>query len=220
MIKEVQEIVALFDIHRNNENAAQMEAYMRNLFPFLGIKAPLRREIQKSFLQTNKPSVAWIKVLWELPEREYQLFAVDLLFIMKKKLGREQMDLIEWTLTNKSWWDTVDGIASGIVGYMFAKDASLRDELAEKWINSDNMWLNRTAILFQLRYKDKTDQNTLYGYILKHINSNEFFIQKAIGWALREYSKTNPNSVIEFVSNNALKSLSHREALKWMNNRP
>lgn len=220
MIKEVQEIVALFDIHRNNENAAQMEAYMRNLFPFLGIKAPLRREIQKSFLQTNKPSVAWIKVLWELPEREYQLFAVDLLFTMKKKLGREQMDLIEWTLTNKSWWDTVDGIASGIVGYMFAKDASLRDELAEKWINSDNMWLNRTAILFQLRYKDKTDQNTLYGYILKHINSNEFFIQKAIGWALREYSKTNPNSVIEFVSNNALKSLSHREALKWMNNRP
>lgn len=220
MIKEVQEIVALFDIHRNNENAAQMEAYMRNLFPFLGIKAPLRREIQKSFLQTNKPSVAWIKVLWELPEREYQLFAVDLLFIMKKKLGREQMDLIEWCLTNKSWWDTVDGIASGIVGYMFAKDASLRDEFAEKWINSDNMWLIRTAILFQLRYKDKTDQNTLYGYILKHINSNEFFIQKAIGWALREYSKTNPNSVIEFVSNNALKSLSHREALKWMNNRP
>ncbi|MFC4776021.1 DNA alkylation repair protein [Paenibacillus sp. GCM10023252] len=207
-----------FEHHRDPHAAAAMEAYMRNQFPFLGIKAPKRREIQKELLKEHTPTPAWIQLLWELPEREYAVFATDLLIKLRKKLGPEHMGLIEYCITTKSWWDTVDAIASHVVGYMFANFPNLREEYAEKWICSDNLWLNRTVILHQLSYKQKTDEVRLYESILIHAGSLEFFHQKAIGWALREYAKTNPDSVLSFVREyeKVLKPLSRREALKHL----
>jgi 3-methyladenine DNA glycosylase AlkD len=155
--------------------------------------------------------------LWELPEREYLCVAIDILNNIKKTLGPNDIILIENCITNKSWWDTVDGLATSIVGYLFEKNPSLQEEYAKKWNDSDNIWLNRSAILFQLHYKQKTNEALLYNLILNHASSSEFFIQKAIGWALREYSKTNATSVMDFIHNHNLKSLSKREGLKWLN---
>jgi 3-methyladenine DNA glycosylase AlkD len=212
----INALVKMYESHRNPQAAKAMAAYMRDQYPFLGIKTPLRREILKEFLISNPPNKEWIPILWKLPEREYLCVAIDILDKIKKKLGPNDIILIEKCITNKSWWDTVDGLATNIVGYLFGKYPSLQEEYAVKWNQSDNMWLNRTAILFQLHYKQKTNETLLYNFILNHASSSEFFIQKAIGWALREYSKTNAASVVEFIHHHKLKPLSIREGLKWL----
>ncbi|RIE01659.1 DNA alkylation repair protein [Cohnella faecalis] len=203
-----------FERHRDPSAAEAMEGYMRGQFPFFGIKAPLRRELMKAFLAEHSPSKELIWLLWNLPEREYAALAVDLLFKIRKQLEPADIALVERCIVTKSWWDTVDGIASSVVGYLFDRFPELRDEYAERWIRSDNFWLNRTAILFQLRYKEKTDERRLYDYVRRHAGSSEFFLQKAIGWALREYAKTSPASVVRFVGAHEWKPLSRREALK------
>ncbi|MCK5077528.1 MAG: DNA alkylation repair protein, partial [Calditrichia bacterium] len=118
----------------------------------------------------------------------------------------------------KSWWDTVDFIATNLVGPLFEKYSELIIPYTKKWMDSGNIWLQRTSILFQLKYKEKTDFKLIIGFIQQCSSSNEFFIQKAIGWILREYSKTDASTVIEFVKNNKLAPLSEREALKWLKN--
>jgi 3-methyladenine DNA glycosylase AlkD len=213
----INALVKVYESHKDPQTAKAMAAYMRDQYPFLGIKTPLRREILKNFLITNPPNKEWIPKLWELPEREYLCVAIDILNNIKKTLGPNDIILIENCITNKSWWDTVDGLATSIVGYLFEKNPSLQEEYAKKWNDSDNIWLNRSAILFQLHYKQKTNEALLYNLILNHASSSEFFIQKAIGWALREYSKTNATSVMDFIHNHNLKSLSKREGLKWLN---
>lgn len=118
---------------------------------------------------------------------------------------------MEWLISTKSWWDTVDAIAPKPVGKIAASYPEVIEETLDGWAVHENMWLRRAAILFQLKYKEKTDDALLYRYILKNADSKEFFIQKAIGWALREYSKTNPASVKEFIENHKLAPLSVRE---------
>ena len=120
-------------------------------------------------------------------------------------------------IVNKSWWDTVDYIAVKLVGKHFENFPELIPKHIKTWNSSGNLWLNRTAILFQLQYKKKTDINLLFDIIEKQAGSREFFIQKAIGWVLREYSKTDENAVRKFVMQTNLSSLSKREALKWLN---
>ncbi|WP_410511475.1 DNA alkylation repair protein [Paenibacillus sp. BR2-3] len=185
--------------------AKAMSAYMRDQFPFLGIKTPLRSEIIKEFLALHPP------------EREYQYTALDILLKIRRKLEPQDLPLIEGFITSRSWWDTVDLLASNAAGFLLHKFPQLQAEYGEKWLQSDNMWLNRTALLFQLHYKQDTNEALLYRYILTHAESPEFFIQKAIGWALREYSKINPASVKNFIEKENLKPLSKREGLKWMN---
>src|SRR5699024_9475553 len=112
--------------------------------------------------------------------------------IKNKKLLKEcHITLIEHIITTKSWWDTVDAIATHLVGELFAKYPHLITEKGDNWLRLENIWLQRSMILFQLKYKEKTNEDLLYSIIkqLKHID--EFFIQKAIGWSLREHSKTN-----------------------------
>lgn len=202
---------------KDPQTAKTMSAYMRDHFPFLGIKTPQRREIVKEFLKVYPPEKEWVSILWNLPEREYQYTALDILFKIRKTLELKDLLLIEGFILNRSWWDTVDLLASNAAGYLLHNSPRLQLEFGEKWIQSENMWLNRTAILFQLHYKQDTDEDLLYRYILRHSDSSEFFLQKAIGWALREYSKTNAASVIDFVEKENLKPLSKREALKWIN---
>lgn len=221
MSQYLDNIKTTFSQNSNSENAFYMKKYMKNKFDYYGIKSPLRKEISKQYLKKeNLPPInefeKVIKELWNEPQRELQYFAMELLFKYSKQLEQEQYLIFEHLLTNKSWWDTIDYIAANLVGNHFKKYPHLTSTVGKRWIESDNMWLNRTAILFQLKYKQATDEKLLSEYILIHASSKEFFIRKAIGWALREYSKTNSQSVIMFVHkyDKVLSGLSKREALK------
>jgi 3-methyladenine DNA glycosylase AlkD len=159
-----------------------------------------------------------VTTLWNHPKRECQSAALDLLMRSKKIVSAEHMPLFEWMILTKSWWDTVDVIAPHCCGTLFQREPQLIDRFAEKWITSESFWLRRAALLFQLKYKNATDEGRLFHYILLNAGSDQFFIQKAIGWALREYSKTAPDAVKRFIKeHDELKPLSRREGMKWLN---
>lgn len=203
------------------ENAVQMSRYLKNHFPFFGIKTPERREIGKGFFQETgilkEPfNEEFVVVLWEQPEREFQLLGLDYVAKFLKKLEKHHIFHIEKLITTKSWWDTVDMLAQHPAGTIISNHPELIEELVNKWALSEDMWLRRTAIIHQLRYKDKTNEDLLYKYIKLNADSKEFFIQKGIGWALREYSKTNPQSVKQFIQSTSLAPLSVREGSKYI----
>jgi len=201
-----------------------MEKYMLNKFPYFGIQKPQRVVIYKGFFAANGLPApdeleSVVKALWNLPQREYQYFANTLLEKFINKVDKEFIETYEWLLLEKSWWDTVDLIAAKLVGGHFKRFPELIGPMTEKWMASGNMWLQRSALLFQLKYKSQTDTELLFRYILQLSASKEFFIQKAIGWMLREYSKTDADTVVHFVESHELAALSKREALKWLKNR-
>lgn len=210
-------LIKLFKQHANAEKAAGAKAYMRNQFEYLGLTAPLRQSISKTYIKAQLPDYndleTIVKELWQLPEREYQYFAIDLVAAFKKQWTKDIIKLMEFILLNKSWWDTVDA-TSNLTGAYFKIFPGKTNTITGKWNRSDNFWLQRSSILFQLKYKKDTDTILLAKYILALAASKEFFVQKAIGWALREYSKTNSSWVQDFVKQNKLAALSEREALK------
>lgn len=214
-----EDIKASFEKHANPENAIPMAKYMKNKFEFLGLKSPLRRELQKDFLkQAVRLPIAefskLIRQLWNEPFREYQYTASELLDKYKKKLPKGYITEFEWLITTKSWWDTVDGIAPRSLGYYFQLYPEMIQTYIPIWTTQENFWLQRAAILFQLKYKQETNTDLLFEVIRQLKDGKEFFVNKAIGWALREYSKTNPKEVSIFVAANKLSPLSRREALK------
>ena len=209
------------EAHRHAENARQMEKYMKNLFPFFGIKTPERRKITAQFFKETglikQPFQSdFVLELWDKDEREYQNIALDYIDKKLRNISKEHLSLLENLLTEKSWWDTVDMLAQKPVGKISAESPEVIPETLENWSTNENMWLRRTSILFQLKFKENTDEELLYEYIKRNAGSKEFFIQKAIGWALREYSKTNPNSVRKFIQQNKLAKLSIREGSKYI----
>ncbi|MDQ0271814.1 DNA alkylation repair protein [Cytobacillus purgationiresistens] len=215
------EIMRLFAPHRNSENASSMERYMKNQFPFLGIKTPKRRELVKQFFKeseilTKEFQPDLIRRLWALQEREYQYTALDYLNAFMKKLDAEHMPFLEELIRAKPWWDTVDSIAPNPLAAIAASYPEVREQTIDGWAKGDHLWLRRSAILFQLKYKEKTDDALLYHYISYNQGDKEFFIQKAIGWALREYSKTNKESVKQFIESSDLSRLSVREGSKYI----
>ncbi len=214
-------VAKLFKQAVNAENAVGAKAYMRNQFEFFGIKSADRQNISKTYMKAGLPDYAdleiIVKELWQLPEREFQYFAIDLMAAMKKQWTAGIIKLIEFVLLNKSWWETVDHAATDLTGPYFKMFPQQINKITGNWSRSDNFWLQRSSIMFQKKYKKETDTALLGKYILKHIQSTEFFIQKAIGWALREYSKTNAAWVKKFVKENKLAPLSEREALKRIN---
>lgn len=218
----LNQLTSVFQVNKNKENAEKMERYMKNNFPFYGIKSTERRQLSQTFHQSVKQISEeevdqLVKKLWELPERENQYVALDFLIKRKKKLVETDIDLLEYLIVTKSWWDTVDLIASHLVGTLFMKYPQFVHERGEQWIQSDHLWLQRTMLIFQLRYKEETDEQLLFSTIERLNDKNEFFIQKAIGWALREYSKTNPEAVNTFIETHHLSPLSKREGLKIIN---
>ncbi|MFZ0545545.1 MAG: DNA alkylation repair protein [Candidatus Promineifilaceae bacterium] len=217
-------LTEIFQQHADPETAEPMKQYMRNKFEFLGIKSPQRRALQKTFIaEHGLPPMddldEIIRQLWDLPEREYQYAAIDLIDRRHKKLTPEHVPLLEYLILTKSWWDTVDSISDRQIGKLFMRYPDIRDDYIGRWRKSDNIWLRRTTLLFQFPYKKDTDESLLFELIRENLDSKEFFIQKAIGWALREYSKSNAESVITFVARTELPPLSHREALKWLKNK-
>ncbi len=215
------EIQKHFEPYADEEQGVAMAAYMKNHFRFLGIKSPLRKELLKDFTKAHgKPSrdnLSDIVIgLWSLPQREYQYCAMEIAQKSLSNASPEDMLLITYMLEYKQWWDSVDFIASNIVGNIFSKLPEVRDSYFPTWVKSDDMWLNRTAILFQLKYKDEVDNKLLEFAIKPHLKSKEFFHQKAIGWALRQYSKYNPDWVQAFIKSKELAPLSKREASKYL----
>ena len=220
MIAYLEPMQQLFEANANSENAAAMKAYMKGRFAFFGIKSPERRELQKQFLNENGAPIPFdptiFRALWQVEQREFQMFGLDLLRKQAKKVQKADVALIEELIITKSWWDTVDGLASWVCGPYFQKFPESTRTVTDAWAVSENMWLRRTSILFQLGYKRQTDTEILIDHIEKNLGSKEFFINKAIGWALREYGKTDPDFVREQVQRlgSELNALSVREATK------
>lgn len=210
-----------FKRNANNNIAIEQSAYMRHQFKFFGIKTTERRALQQAFLANEmlpdkKELGGIISALWKQPQRECQYFAQELAFKYLKQIEKQDIELYEYMVVNQSWWDTVDFIATKLMGAYFKKFPEQRAIYVKKWLTSGNVWLQRCAILFQLKYKEETDTTLLSKTINALLGSKEFFINKAIGWILREYSRTNPEWVITFAKNTALNSLSKREALRLM----
>jgi 3-methyladenine DNA glycosylase AlkD len=211
----------LYQNYADPVKAAPMKAYMRNQFEYLGIKSPQAAELNKQLIaEHGLPDLAdleeILRDLWALPEREYQYAAVGLLSRKEKELPSDFTRVMEYLLVTKSWWDTVDGIAGGPVGAHFKRYLQVKEKYIARWRKSENLWLRRTTLLFQLGYKKDTDFPLMCDLILDNLGSKEFFINKAIGWALRQYSRVDPQGVRNFVAETPLHPLSKREALKWM----
>lgn len=218
----MERVISLFEAERDRDQAEPMMKYMKNQFPFIGIKSPARNQLMKKFYKESgilkeRIQHSFVLDLWEKAEREYQYAALDYIGKSLKRFEKNDIILAEQLITSKSWWDTVDGLAPNLVAELATEYPEIIPETIEGWAFGDNLWLRRTAILFQLKYKEHTDDKLLYKYILRNADSKEFFIQKAIGWALREYSKTNQESVRDFILNNRLSKLSVREGSKYIN---
>ena len=215
----VESIENAFKSAGDPERAVAQSAYMRNKFSFCGLMANERKEILKPFLRKeNRPQKedleSVVKSLWRKPERELHYAAQELASKYMRETEKRDIDWYEWMITNQSWWDTVDFIAATLVGNYFRRFPDERDGRMEAWLRSENIWLQRTTLIFQLKYKDQVDADLLALNIRRLLGTNEFFINKAIGWALREYGKVNPGWVKEFVNENEMSNLSRREALK------
>ncbi len=211
--------VQLFRENKDPSIAIGMKKYMRDQFPFLGIKSPLRsmtiKELWRDYPLRNRSELLdFVEGCWTLPEREFQYAAMEALWKYRKLLLEKDLALLTRLITNKSWWDSVDFLAGKMGSYFFLRFPECLVNGPDQWVVSNHMWLNRSAILFQLNHKEKTDEKRLFSFIDQHRHSDEFFIQKAIGWALRQYGKTAPEKVRSFVAKANLKPLSRREALK------
>lgn len=214
--------MGIFEIFRsaaNPEKAVSMSAYMRNQFPFLGIQTPERRRLSRDFLKTvSKTEVDWgfIFKCWQQPEREFQYLAMDYLAKRKPLLTACDVPNLRELILRKSWWDTIDGL-DVIIGDIALRYPEVNDTLL-KWSLDENFWLRRIAIDHQLARKEKTDTRLLEQIIVNNLGQTEFFINKAIGWSLRNYSKTNPDWVRAFIDRHGSKmaALSIREASKYV----
>lgn len=212
-------ILEIFYANRDYDTSVPMTKYMKDKFPFLGIKKPERAELSKEFLKERKKDeeVDWkfIFTCFDLPEREFQYLALDYMAVVKNLFTPEDMLNIEKIIVTKSWWDTIDPI-SNIVGHIALKYPELKEGILLKWVNANSIWLNRVSIIFQLKYKEKTDLEFLSNAIIKNADTLEFFKNKAIGWALRTYSRIDPDWVKNFLAKNQLSRLSIKEASKYL----
>ena len=206
--------------HKNEEQARQMSKYMLNKFEYIGIKTPERRKIFKNFFKEykNEEKIDWefVNKCWENKYREFQYIAADYLKNMKDKLTRDDIPKLKQLILKKSWWDTIDNLDMTI-GALALKDSNVNKILLE-WSIDENIWLRRIAIDHQLLRKEKTNTELLEKVLENNLGQAEFFINKAIGWALRDYSKTNPEWVKNFIEKNKEKmaKLSIREASKYL----
>ena len=216
----IKDLTNLYSKHANAENATHMKNYMRGQFEFYGIKTKERRTLLKQAIASNEEEVVTnvrelTFQLYKLPQREFHLTANEIFDKqLRKKYLKDDIVLIERLITENSWWDTVDFIAKWVLGNYLTIYPDMVETTITRFSNVDNIWLNRSTIIFQLGYKHNTNEELLFKQCMAYKESNEFFIQKAIGWALREYGKTSPQSVLNFVNSTSLKPLSHREAIR------
>lgn len=205
---------------KDPEKAGPMVAYMRHQFSFLGIAAPERNALYKKYFPSAKKTklIDWdfVDTCWEKDAREYQYVAANYLKAMQSYLRENDLPKLESLVVTKSWWDTVD-ILDRVVGSLVYGKLELEERILQ-WSLSDNIWLRRVAIDHQLLRKEKTNVQLMEKILLNNLDQTEFFINKAIGWALRDYSKTNPEWVVIFIEKNKerMAELSIKEASKYL----
>ncbi len=199
-----------------------MAAYMKDQFDFLGLPAAVRRAAQKPVLTASAPAdhdelVRFAEACWNEPEREFQYVAADVLRKRVSTLEASDLPRLRELITTKSWWDTVDALAVHVVGGLVRTHPELSDDM-DRWITDADLWVARTAMLHQLMWKSDTDQERLFRYVRLQAGHRDFFMRKAIGWALRQYSRTDPDAVRAIVAelDGQLSRLSKREALKHL----
>ncbi|MFI1725596.1 DNA alkylation repair protein [Streptomyces sp. NPDC020489] len=216
----LRRLTAVYGAAADPARAEPMRAYMKDVAPFLGLTAPVRRSLSRTVLEgTARPDEADCTAIalrcWELPEREYQYFAVDYLRRHARVLSSGFLPVTRHLVLTASWWDTVDPLAAHVVGALVTADPKLKADM-DAWIADDDLWIARTALLHQLRHKQRTDTERLFAYCVRQSGHPDFFVRKAIGWALREYAKTDPEAVRSFLARekDRFAPLSVREALK------
>lgn len=204
----------------DSEQAAKMSAYMRNQFTFLGIPTPKRRALCKGYFKAAKMenTVDWefINTCWKKPAREFRYIAMDYLILMQDYLSPADVPRIKTIALEESWWDTIDGL-DRVVGHIALKYSEVNNILL-KWSEDENIWLRRIAIDHQLTRRNKTDTELLKKILVNNFGQSEFFINKAIGWSLRDCSKTNPEWVRDFIQRyqDKLAPLSIKEGSKYI----
>lgn len=220
-MKEIIEEVRLsFEQKVNPEIANKQAAYLKNKFIHFGLKTPARREITKPVaVELKKHSIdeilKLVKLCYNQPEREFHHLGIDIMGRYCKKLPKGSLTFIRKLIQTHSWWDTVDMLAAKVLGAYLMNFPEERIEM-DNWIEDEDFWVRRSAILFQLKYKEHLDEERLFRYCKQTMHEKEFFIRKAIGWTLREYAKTHKAEVEQFVLENEseLSGLSKREALR------
>jgi 3-methyladenine DNA glycosylase AlkD len=215
-----QEIKEAFELLRDEDNAKKMSSYMRDKFKYYGIPTPKRKAVYKSILNKEKKAGAidwgFIETCWNDEYREFQYVVMDYLVAMQKFLKYDDIGAIEKFVRSKQWWDTIDGL-DRIVGNIAFIDSRIND-LMLKWSEDDDFWVRRIAIDHQLCRKLDTNVELLEKILVNNFGSAEFFINKAIGWSLRDYSKSNPEWVRGFIDkyHDKMSPLSLKEASKYL----
>ena len=214
------DLITDLEKNRNELLAVSMERYMQDKFRFLGVRGATRTEIYKKYFPEARKSkvIDWdfVESCWNKEEREFQYVVVYYLKAMQKFLKREDISRLKYLIVTKSWWDTVDLLAK-VVGSLVIRIEGY-DQIMLEWSKDSNIWLKRVAILYQLSLKEKVDKQVLERILVNNLGDSEFFINKAIGWSLRDYSKFNPEWVREFIekNKNGMANLSLREASKYL----
>ena len=214
------DLITDFEENRNELLAESMSKYMKDKFRFLGVRGTTRTEIYKKYFPDTRKTkiIDWdfVESCWNKEEREFQYVVVYYLKAMQKFLKREDISRLKYLIVTKSWWDTVDLLAK-VVGSLVIRIEGY-DQIMLEWSKDSNIWLKRVAILYQLSLKEKVDKQILERILVGNLGDSEFFINKAIGWALRDYSKYNPEWVREFIKKNKdnMANLSIREASKYI----
>ena len=216
---DVEELVKELKAVANSDDAVAMKAYMKNKFEFLGVKTPARRKLAKAFFKQQTDSVIdwnFINEAWKNPFRELQYAALDYLEIRKKLLTPSDFSRLKKLAQTKSWWDTIDFL-DRLVGSIIARFPETK-EIILAWSCDEDIWLRRLAINHHLLRKEETDTELLENILVNNLGQTEFFINKAIGWALRDYSKTNPDWVRDFIERYRAEmvALSIREGSKYL----
>ncbi|MBF1697972.1 DNA alkylation repair protein [Streptococcus sanguinis] len=216
---DVEELLENLKAVANPDDAGAMKAYMKNKFEFLGVKTPARRKLAKAFFKQQTDSVIdwnFINEAWKNPYRELQYIALDYLEIRKKLLTPSDLPRLKKLAQTKSWWDTIDFL-DRLVGSIIDRFPETK-EIIVAWSCDEDIWLRRLAIDHQLLRKEETDTELLEKILVNNLGQTEFFINKAIGWALRDYSKTNPDWVRDFIERHRaeMATLSIREGSKYL----
>jgi 3-methyladenine DNA glycosylase AlkD len=193
---------------------------MKNHFEFFGLKMPEWSALTKDLLagqpmQQGADLQELVRLCFDDDHREMHYFALEVVQRSLKKQPAEFVDFLEELVLCRSWWDSVDWLAK-LVGLHFKRYPQLARPVTERWMASGEMWLQRVAIIFQLTYRERTDTGLLFQHIRAVAGSHEFFLQKAAGWALRQYSRTDPEAVKAFVESHSLAPLTRREALRLL----
>jgi 3-methyladenine DNA glycosylase AlkD len=203
--------------------AGPMAAYLKTDMPFYGVqkgeRIPIYREMKKRFAPaTRKEYEEVVLALWGLPHREEKYTAIEYANQSKKYITPGSLSLFERLIREGAWWDLVDGVAIHMVGQILLHNREKIRPVMEAWVEDEDMWIRRTALIAHIGHKEETDEAQLFDHCLRRSSEKEFFIRKAIGWTLREYSYTAPSAVKDFLISNreTLSGLSFREGSKQL----